>query len=160
MMDGSRLQILDRGKRDPDPTETTDDDPPERNGHWREDKIGLRMTMTSNVSVDDPCPEIPENFVDPMRIFKLPREIKGHVGGAKDESTEPLASKTESSDDVEQNTDAATTTPKPRVRTMIATREPAPRFGDILVWAAWARGFAATRRKAFVADGASANWTI
>jgi hypothetical protein len=161
MMDGGRLQILDRSKRDPDLTETADDDdPPERNGHWREDKIGLLMTMTSKVSVDDPCPKIPENFIDPTRIFKLAREIKGHVGGAKDDSTEPLESETESMNDAEQNKDAATTTPKPRVRTMVATREPAERFGEILAWAAWARGFAAALRKAFVADGASVNWTI
>ncbi len=158
MMDGGRLQILDRSKRDPDPTETADDGPPQRNGHWREDKIGLLMTMTSKVSLDDPCPEIPENFVDPTRIFKLAREIKGHVGAAKDESIEPLES--ESKNDAGQNTDAATVTPKPRVRTMVATREPAQRFGEILAWAAWARGFATAGRKAFVADGASANWTI
>jgi hypothetical protein len=158
MMDGGRLQILDRSKRDPDLTETADDDPPERNGHWREDKIGLLMTMTSKVSVDDPCPIIPENFIDPMRIFKLAREIKGHVKGTKDESTEPLES--ESMNDGGQNTDAASATPKPRVRTMVATREPAQRFGEILAWAAWARGFTAAVRKAFVADGASTNWTI
>jgi hypothetical protein len=158
MMDGGRLQILDRSKRDPDLTETADNDPPERNGHWREDKIGLLMTMTSEVSVDDPCPEIPENFVDPTRIFKLSREIKGHVGVVKDDSTEPLES--ESKNDAGESTDAATAKPKPRVRTMVATREPAQRFGEILAWAAWARGFAAAGRKAFVADGASANWTI
>jgi hypothetical protein len=160
MMDGGRLQILDRSKRDSDLSETADDNPPERNGHWREDKIGLMMTMTSKVSENDPCPEIPENFIDPTRIFKLAREIKGHVGGAKNESTEPPESETQSMDDVEQNTDAATTTPKPRVRTMVATRKPAERFGEILAWAAWARGFAAAHRKAFVADGASTNWTI
>jgi len=158
MMDGGRLQILDRSRRDADLTETADDDPPERNGHWREDKIGLLMTMTSKVSADDPCPEIPENFIDPMRIFKLAREIKGHVGGTKDESTEPPEA--ESTSDPGQNTDAAPTTPKPRVRTMVATREPAERFGEILAWAAWARGFAAAARRAFVADGASTNWTI
>jgi hypothetical protein len=160
MMDGGRLQILDRSKGDPDLTETADDDLPERNGHWREDKIGLLMTMTSKVSADDPCPEIPENFIDPTRIFKLAREIKGHVGGTKDEPTEPPKSEAESASDSEQNTDAATARPKPRVRTMVATREPAERFGEILAWAAWARGFAAAARKAFVADGASTNWTI
>ena len=74
MMDGGRLQILDRSKPDPDLTETGDNDLPERNGHWREDKIGLLMTMTSKVSANDPCPEIPENFVDPMRILKLARD--------------------------------------------------------------------------------------
>jgi hypothetical protein len=157
MMDGGRLQILDRGKRNPDRTETDNEDgAPERNGHWREDKIGLLMTMTSKVSTDDPCPEIPENFIDPTRIFKLAREIKGYVKGATSDSTAPP----ESSDDVEQNNDTATATPKPRVRTMVATRKPAARFGEILAWAAWARGFAVTVRKAFVADGASVNWAI
>jgi hypothetical protein len=160
MMDGGRLQILDRSQRDPDLTETADDDSAERKGHWREDKIGLLMTMTSEVSKDDPCPKIPENFIDPTRIFKLAREIKGHVGGAKNESPEPPESETQSMDDVDQNADAATTTPKPRVRTMVATRKPAERFGEILAWAAWARGFVAARRKAFVADGASTNWAI
>ena len=160
MMDGGRLQILDRSERDSEPTETAADDPPERNGHWREDKIGLLMTMTSKVSIDDPCPTIPENFIDPTRIFKLAREIKGHAGGAKNEAAEPPESETQSLNDVDQDTDTATTTPKPRVRTMVATREPAERFGEILAWAAWARGFAAAPRKAFVADGASANWTI
>jgi hypothetical protein len=160
MMDGGRLQILDRSERNSSPTETAADDPPERNGHWREDKIGLLMTMTSKVSIDDPRPTIPENFIDPTRIFKLAREIKGHAGGAKNEATEPPESETQSLNDADQDTDAATTMPKPRVRTMVATREPAERFGEILAWAAWARGFAAASRKAFVADGASANWTI
>ena len=160
MMDGGRLQILDRSERDSDPTETAADDPPERNGHWREDKIGLLMTMSSKVSMDDPCPTIPENFIDPTRIFKLASAIKGHSGGAKNEATESPESETQSLNDADQDTDAATTTPKPRVRTMVATREPAERFGEILAWAAWARGFAAALRKAFVADGASANWTI
>ena len=95
MMDGGRLQILDRSERDSDPTETAADDPPERNGHWREDKIGLLMTLTSKVSMDDPCPTIPENFIDPTRIFKLAREIKGHAGGAKNEATEPPESETQ-----------------------------------------------------------------
>jgi hypothetical protein len=160
MMDGGRLQILDRSERDSDPTETAADDPPERNGHWREDKIGLLMTMTSKVSIDDPCPTIPENFIDPTRIFRLAREIKGHAGGAKNEATEPPESETQSLNDSDQDKDAASATPKPRVRTMVATREPAERFGEVLAWAAWARGFAAALRKAFVADGAAANWTI
>ena len=160
MMDGGRLQILDRSERNSSPTETAADDPPERNGHWREDKIGLLMTMISEVSVDDPRPRIPENFIDPTRIFKLAREIKGHAGGAKNEATDPPESETQLLNHADQDTDAATTMPKPRVRTMVATREPAERFGEILAWAAWARGFAAAARKAFVADGASANWTI
>ena len=160
MMDGGRLQILDRRRRDPDPNGTVDDEePPERDRHWREDKIGLLMTMTSKVSVGDPNPRIPENFIDPTRIFKLASEIKGYIGGAKEEPSEPPEPDTASTDDAEQNTDAATT-PKPRVRTTVATRELAQRFGEILAWAAWTRGFTAAHRKAFVADGAAVNWTI
>src|ERR1019366_7566476 len=44
--------------------------------HWREDKIGLLQTMKSEVLASDPCPEIPEQFVDPTRIIKLARELK------------------------------------------------------------------------------------
>ena len=40
-----------------------------RSGHWREDKIGLLMTMTSEESAVDPCPTIPETFVNPLRIL-------------------------------------------------------------------------------------------
>ena len=69
MMVGGRLQILDRSKRDSDQPETVDNDPPEPSGHWREDKIGSLMTMTSKVSIDDPCPKIPENF----RFIRLKR---------------------------------------------------------------------------------------
>src|SRR4029077_17777923 len=47
-----------------------------RGKHWREDKIGLLQTMHSEVATSDPCPEIPEQFVDPTRILKLARELK------------------------------------------------------------------------------------
>ena len=137
MMDSGRLQILDRSKPDPDLTETGDNHPPERNEHWREDKIGLLMTMTSKVSANDPCPEISENFVDPTRILKLAREIKGHVSGTTDKSTEPPESEGELMSDAGEKTDAPATTPKPRVRMMVAIREPAERFGEILAWAGW-----------------------
>ena len=60
-MDGGRLQILDRrgatprSSKDEAQTEVTglnDDDEEDeqepRHGHWREDKIGVLMTMTSD----------------------------------------------------------------------------------------------------------------
>jgi hypothetical protein len=50
------------------------------------------MTMTSEVSASDPCPEIPEQFVDPTRILKLARELKKQALPAEDglkETTEP-----------------------------------------------------------------------
>jgi hypothetical protein len=43
---------------------------------------------------------------------------------------------------------------------VVATREDIHAFGKQLAAAAWQRGFAAADRKAFVADGLSANWTV
>jgi hypothetical protein len=151
-MDGGRLQILDRRAAAPDPVEDSDDEdePEEKQGHWREDKIGVLMTMTGTVSSADPCPEIPEHFIDPMRILKLARQIKGSVSVAEGERPESTAG-----DDA---TPAAEFTPRPRLRTTVATRGDAQRFGPILAQAAYARGFAAAGRKAFVADGAATNW--
>jgi hypothetical protein len=168
MADGGRLQILDRSQRDADPTRTEtasesdnpseNDNQPNSSGHWREDKIGLVMTMTSAVSADDPCPEIPEHFIDPLRIFKLAREIKGHVPASKDEPNETPEAAPAATNDAKE--DKASTTPKPKVRTMVATRGDAEQFGEILAQAAWSRGFAAASRKAFVGDGAKAIWGI
>jgi hypothetical protein len=156
-MDGGRLQILDRRVDAPDPVKDEgmddEDEPEERRGHWREDKIGVLMTMTSTVSSDDPCPEIPEHFVDPTRILKLAREIKGSVTVGENVADDGTESAT--GDDPAP---AAEFTPRVRVRTMVATRSNAQRFGPILAQAAYARGFAKAKRKAFVADGAATNW--
>src|SRR5258707_11126220 len=50
--------------------------------------------------------------------------------------------------------------PKPKVRSMVATRRGAEQFGKILAQAAWSRGFAAAPRKAFVGDGSKTIWGI
>src|SRR6516165_5751455 len=81
MVDGGRLQIRERGADAQAPAEA--EDLPagrERGKHWREDKAALLLTMASEVAANDPCPEIPETFVDPTRILKLAREI--HVVSA------------------------------------------------------------------------------
>jgi hypothetical protein len=165
-MDGGRLQIFNRradtalsSKDEAEAQETglNDEEAEEeepRHGHWREDKIGLLMTMTSEVSATDPCPEIPEHFVDPTRILKLVREIKSGVSVPERDEPEAADGAAESEPDAE-----ATWTPRPEMRTTVATRAPAKRFKAILAQAAWALGFATAKRKAFVADGAAVNWT-
>jgi hypothetical protein len=58
-MDGGRLQILDRRAAATVPAPDDGDDEPEAGaGHWREDKIGVLMTMTDKTSGDDPCPGV------------------------------------------------------------------------------------------------------
>ena len=161
-MDGGRLQIVNRcgtkalDLEDAEETETADPEDGEeaRHGHWREDKIGVLMTMTSEVSATDPCPKIPEHFVDPTRILKLVREIKSGV--SVPERDEPDAA----DDAVNSEPNAETPwIPRPELRATVASRAPAKRFKQILAHAAWSLGFATAKRKAFVADGAAVNWT-
>jgi hypothetical protein len=70
----------------------------ERGRHWREDKVGLLMAMTSTPALSDPCPDIPEGFLDPTRMGKLVRELRKGVpvaeepaGEAKDPAAEEEA---------------------------------------------------------------------
>ena len=173
-MDGGRLQILDRGPNSvPEPTGTaqaetleaarpTEPSEPEpkpqpsqdRGGHWREDKIGLLMTMTSQESNQDPCPTIPETFVNPLRIAKLAREIKRGVPMGQDAVAEPPECEEGQEECGEYKP------PEVRVKSMVGSRVEARRFGQILVAAAFARGFFGARRKAFVGDGAETNWAV
>ena len=81
-MDGGRLQLFDRA----DPQRNEDDT------FWREMKVGCLWSMTSEVSAEDPCPQLPASFVDPGRMQRMVREIQGfsgHDASAKDEAEEP-----------------------------------------------------------------------
>lgn len=126
--------------------------PEPRAGHWREDKIGLLMTMTSAVSAVDPCPTIPASFVDPLRILKLARELRKGCAATEDAVADPDASEEEGLPECPRYTP-----PKVKVKSMVATRQAVEIFGQILAAAARARGFYGACRKAFVSDGADAN---
>ena len=55
--------------------------------HWREDKIGLLMTMASEESASDPCPaDSARHFADATRILKLARELKTKVAASRGSS--------------------------------------------------------------------------
>jgi hypothetical protein len=178
-MDGGRIQILDRQAPAAEPSDpgacqrSTPASPPEPpedededeegeadqdqhcHGHWREDKIGLLMTMTSEESSEDPCPQIPQTLVNPLKIPKLAREIKRGIPAGEDGVAESVE------DDPASPWEecAEYTPPKVRLKSMVGTRARAKRFGAILAAAAFARGFFGASRKAFVADGAETNWT-
>jgi hypothetical protein len=138
--DGGRLQIRDRK-----PSE----EQAKKAGFWREDKVGCLMSMASAVSPEDPCPQIPQVFVDPLRMRKISREIKGFCVSDEEEAAR---------DDVASQRRAGQ--PEVLVRSVVATREDVHAFGKQLAAAAWQRGFSAAPRKAFVADGQDANWTV
>lgn len=172
--DGGRLQIRERPGHAAD-TETTAEaaeaDEGRSGKHWREDKIGLTMTMASKESENDPCPEIPPNFVDPTRILKLARELKTKASAREEaakESSEPEAGlEAMTSSAPSSAPSSARAKPKPTwtppeviEKRLVGSRVRWPYFGPILAQAAWAWGFFAAARRAFIADGSDNNWAI
>jgi hypothetical protein len=142
-MDGGRFQLFDRAE-------------PERNEDdtfWREMKVGCLWSMTSKVSEEDPCPQLPASFVDPERMKKMVREIKGFSGPDS-------AAIDEAEDEEEPRIDERPARPKPVARSVVATRHGVDTFGTLLAVAAHLRCFTAAVRKAFVADGSESNWGV
>jgi hypothetical protein len=155
--DGGRLQILER-----DGGEVEAEEAPDavggRVGHWRENKIGLLMTMQSEESSSDPCPEIPEHFVDPTRILKLARELKKQPKPSEDgvqETAEPEIGVEALQENREQ-----WEPPEVKEKRLVGSRVRWPEFGPILATMAWQWGFFGAKRKAFIGDGSDNNWTI
>jgi hypothetical protein len=147
--EGGELAGSPAGERSAGTTTTANE---ARAGHWREDKVGLLMTMTSEESAVDPCPTIPKAFVDPLRILKLTRELrKGCPAG------EDAVADLDESDEGGLPECRSYAPPKVKVKSMVATRRGVDQFGPILAAAARARGFYRARRKAFVSDGSEAN---
>ena len=143
-MDGGRFQFFDRQQ-------------PERNEDdtfWRETKVGCLWSMTSEAALQDPCPKLPASFVDPERIGKIVREIKGF--------SSPDSSKQDESDDPPEDApdEDRAGRPQPVARSVVASRHGVEQFGQLLVSEAHHRNFQGAERKAFVADGSEANWGV
>jgi hypothetical protein len=175
MADGGRLQILDRAATmvvadNPSvpplgaaaapslPAATDwDEEPPPNQGHWREDKVGLLLSMASEAGAADPCPDIPASFLDVLRIPKLARQLKKNARAGED-----AVADTEDPDEVEEvlQAEAVYQSPQVETRRVVASRECWPSFAPQLAAAAWGLGFQGAARKAFVADGSSSNWTL
>jgi hypothetical protein len=164
---GGRMQVLERrpptagaaGAATPGPEPEWDEGPAagRARGPWREDKVGLLLTMHSDVSAQDPCPEIPAPFVDPLRIPRLARELKkaGKApAGAEADGAEPEA--------VAEGRGAAEHYEPPEVgqRQVVASLGPWRSFAPQVAQAAWAQGFHGAQRKAFVGDGSANNWRL
>jgi len=162
-VDGGRLQIVEHSASaspsgSPDDDDAIDeadaDDHDNRGRHWRESKIALLMTMTSDEHETDPCPEIPETFVDPLRIIKLTRELKKRVP-SPDEAADTTSSSADSTEEPTQ-----WKPPKVKDKRLVASRRPWESFGPMVAAAAWQSGYYGAARKAFLGDGAETNWTV
>lgn len=142
----------------PTPTEPEwDEEPPAASGHWREDKVGLLLTMKSEAPAVDPCPGIPASFLDVVQIPKLARQLKTNARASEDAVTdtdEPeVGAEALQSDTVYQP-------PEIVERQVAASRGKWQSFAPLLAAAAWALAFQGAKRKAFVGDGSANNWKL
>ena len=79
--DGGRLRIRERGLGGAAAAEEETRPGRQKGKQGRQDKAALLLTMASEVSASDPCPEIAETFVDPTRLLKWRREIHAVSAG-------------------------------------------------------------------------------
>jgi hypothetical protein len=170
-VDGGRLQIRrDRPASVPVAGDATAEEalPPDdkhRGKHWREDKIGLLMTMTSAEQASDPCPQVLQAFVDPTRIAKLARELKTKKSAQAAAPGVEVAGDTSEPEQVEQVLRAegqrvAWEPPEVQDKHLTATRRPWAAFGPMVATRAWELGFYQAPRQAFVGDGSDNVWTL
>ncbi len=172
MADGGRLQILDRSQ--PPPPESSLpaaeagagavlaageawDEEKVPHGHWREDKVGLLLTMHSQVSATDPCPAIPPSFVDATRIPELVRELSRQAKQAEGAAT--AAAEAERAGEPPRE-EPVYQPPQVGRRQVLASRLRWPAFAPVLAAAAWLWGFQGAARKAFVGDGSANHWRL
>jgi hypothetical protein len=135
----------------PEPTRTA-----KKPLYWREDKIGLFLTMQSDLWLVDPCPHIPETFVNPHWIAELAKEM------SRQAPVRDLTTQTTGPPEIDPAADTDTDAWKPKVQTkeLVATRRPWEKFGPLLATQAWLLGYYGASRRGFVADGAETNWTL
>jgi len=147
-MDGGRFQVREREHASAEARADSADS----EGHWREYKAGVLLSMTSDVHAEDPCPELPATFADPGKMRQMAREIKGFTHDAKEslETKEQVAAESEDRPG----------RPEVLVKSVVATSGDVEAFGRRLVAAAYERGFHAAERKAFLGDGSATNWSV
>jgi hypothetical protein len=178
MADGGRLQIRDWD--DPPAGDPAAADPPSPaagaadeapagaaaeaweaekipSGHWREDKVGLLLTMHSEVAAADPCPDLPPAFLDATRIPELVRELSRSVTPAAGAAGAAPAAETA---DVAPAAARAYQPPQVERRQVLASRLPWPAFAPLVATAARAWGFQGAARQAFVGDGSANHWRL
>lgn len=120
--------------------------------YWREDKIGLLLTLQSDVYAVDPCPEVPAAFVNPHWIAELAKEMSRRAPASEPPGTGPPDAKPPSCDDPWK--------PHVTAKHLVATRRPWEAFGPMVAAQAWSLGYYGASRKGFVADGADTNWAL
>ena len=154
--------------------------------HWYEYKAGICLSLESDASDTDPCPDVPEFLFNQEHVATLTREIgqkaadvpEAAAASVLEESAGVSLSAATDSPGLEalltsaaqtatQTVPSATArsrglplSPDVRSRDVVATLENSREFGRMLVARAWFLGLFFAVRKAFVADGQNWNWSL
>ncbi len=163
----------------PVPEEPEEPDTTGTSSHWRGNKCGVLLKLSSVVSACDPCPEIPQGFLDIAYAGKLAQEIKharvpepGHPFRGEAETPDSATGSftvdstpaTNATPDVDVSFAQAArphyAPPDTVYRRVVACTENSTAFGWRLAAEAWSLGFYAAPRKAILGDGQKYNWTI
>jgi len=147
-VDGGRLQIRS------EPSEAKQD------SHWRESKVAVLETYQSEVHQADPDPHVPRCFLDLKRTKEMVHGL-GHAlpVGLEFEGKNRMGKQDEAAKKG-RDRKARPGRPKRLVRSVLASRRCAEKFGPMVHHAAWERNFFGAKRRAFLGDGLPVNWTI
>jgi hypothetical protein len=126
---------------------------------WREYKSACCLTLSSQVSAQDPQPEPPAKFLEPAQAQRLASEIKSGRGkgppraARKDKQTVPKTKKKKAKGPRKSK-------PAQRVRTVLASMANSEAFGWQVAAEVQRRGLDRAGRKGYVCDGQKYNWSI
>jgi len=133
----------------------------------KEEKVACLVTLTSQTFEHDPQPEPPPAFRQPRRVRRLVSQMKGLTGqNTLDfpenavEEQEPTPEQPPPEQPPSSKAVDYSGRPHRLVRTCVASMVGSDQFGPMMAAEAQERDFYQAKRKAFVGDGASYNWSI
>jgi hypothetical protein len=149
LADGGRMQLCERAEG--------------AASRWRDYKAGVLHSLASDVHTHDPCPEVPELYLQQERIDKLTREIT-QVAAVVETPSPPCAAASPEEGiqpivPAEEIVSSGYAPPNVIDRDVVASRRDSRTFGKHLAAQAWSLGFFGAARKAFVGDGQNWLWT-
>ena len=152
LADGGRLQLREQEE--------------DASSHWHEYKAGALHTLSSKTCAYDPCPQVPEVYLQRDRIDRLTREISQMAALAETpslscvEASLPKAERTEGwLIPAKEIIPCGYEPPEVVERDVVASRRDSRTFGKHLAAQAWSLGLFAAARKAWISDGQNWLWT-
>jgi len=129
--------------------------------HWRETKNAGFHRMKSQSFFQDPQPELPDCFRNEAYVEKLVKGLKNLKKEGREEQAESeQAGPTNTASKKASPQDRASWQPETLFHTCLSSLASGEEFGPMMAAEADSRGFFTAKKKAFVGDGQSYNWTI